>query len=87
MDASKWIKSLSDFDHPHNVLFFDPPYYALDLYQTIYTEVFNSGLKMKLIMEGCSQKTMKLTQFLEKFPGHTKVFEKGTSYFVIYDIG
>lgn len=82
------IKWLSEFDYESDFnlcIFFDPPYELIELYEEVFKLVSESKSRLKLVMEGCAQKTLPLDQFLEKFPNHSKVFQKGTSYFVIYD--
>ena len=60
---------------PNSVVFFDPPYEKLDLYESFFTRI--DSLKTKpslLVVEGCEQKTMPLVDFQKKFPGSFKVF-------------
>lgn len=86
-DALKWITSylenkIAEFDL---IVFYDPPYEDVQGYESVYKLVSESDTPVKLILEGCQQKTMKLEKFLEKFPGEEKTFKQGTSFFVIYD--
>lgn len=70
----------------NSVVFFDPPYEKLDLYESFFTTV--DSLKTKpslLVVEGCEQKTMPLVDFQKKFPGSFKVQSQGTSFFVLYE--
>jgi len=85
-DASKWLSQNLVVDHTlETILFYDPPYEDIKGYEQVYKQVTESNCRVKLIFEGCTQKTMPLKEFESKFPGAVKTFKQGTSFFIIYD--
>lgn len=85
-DASKWLKeNLALLGGDELIIFYDPPYEDIKGYEQIYQIISEQKISCKLIMEGCTQKTMKLDDFTTQFPGASKSFKQGTSFFMIYD--
>lgn len=86
-NAVSWLaKNHSLLQGKELFLFFDPPYEDLDLYESFFKLINEVELSARIIVEACEQKTMKLSDFKEKFGEGTKVYQKGTSFFIIYDL-
>ncbi|MAX67897.1 MAG: RsmD family RNA methyltransferase [Bacteriovoracaceae bacterium] len=67
-------------------IFVDPPYEKRELYEGIFNFFSNSSFPPKLILEACEQKTMKIDEFQKRFGEADKIFQQGTTYFIIYDL-
>ena len=85
-DYLKWLTCfLSGLDDTKEVfIFFDPPYDLITGYKEVFKLLKESGFKGELVFEACSQKTMKMDEFNNLFPGAYKTFKQGTSFFNIY---
>ena len=79
-------ESLDKYDSKSLIIFFDPPYELLELYESFFYFIFQSKISAKVIVEACEQKTMPLVKFQELYGEANKTFKQGTSYFAIYDI-
>lgn len=85
-DYLKWLEKFlaSEAVTRDLVIFFDPPYEDVRGYEKIFSLIHSTEFEGSLILEACQQKTMKLEQFNTKFPGASKTFKQGTSFFNIY---
>lgn len=86
-DVVKWLKLfLSKRAHLAEdvIIFCDPPYQLLKIYEEVYRLIEESEFAGLFVFEACSQKTMPMNDFDKKFPGSFKMFKQGTSFFKLY---
>ncbi len=67
------------------ILFFDPPYEKIDLYEKFFNFLNSIEFVGKVVIEACQQKTMPISKFENQFGSAEKIFKQGTSYFAIYN--
>lgn len=91
-DFDKWLKNffkeyeiLSDEKKSSFILFFDPPYEKVDLYEKFFTLLKENSFKGIAVVEGCRQKTMPLEDFIIKFGEPDRNYQQGTSFLYLYD--
>lgn len=91
-DCFKWLESYQEIyeslppDKKNNtVLFFDPPYEEVKLYEKLSSLSLGSWFKGALWIEACRQKTMVESQLEQLFENTQKVYRQGTSYLVVCD--
>lgn len=86
-DFSKWLNQNKEIldNSSRLIVFFDPPYEKIDLYEKFFEFFKNENLNVKLIIEACQQKTLSLKDFEERFGVYDKCYKQGSSFFVIYD--
>jgi len=79
-------KFLKSYEVKENsVLFFDPPYEKLSLYE-IFAELFKQFSNARVIIEFCRQKTMEESKFIEIFGKPERSYQQGTSFLYVYDL-
>ncbi|MCT4641374.1 MAG: RsmD family RNA methyltransferase [Bacteriovoracaceae bacterium] len=79
-------KSLKQIDLKYyNFIYFDPPYEKKTLYEFFFEFIKDSNFNGKCLIEGCEQKTMKLSEFYSYFGTPNKIFKQGTNFLLVYD--
>lgn len=77
------LKSAISFEN--SIIFFDPPYEQLDLYDKFSKWLKNTELiNCRVIIEFCRQKTMKQELFENIFGKPDKSYQQGTSFLSVY---
>lgn len=92
LDFSKWLinyfltyESLSAEEKESHILFFDPPYEKLDLYEKFFHLLKENNFKGIAIIEACRQKTLSEKDFQEKYGEPDRNYQQGTSFLYLYD--
>ncbi|MGK0367994.1 MAG: 16S rRNA (guanine966-N2)-methyltransferase [Thermoproteota archaeon] len=81
-DCIKWIKQNSKVINSDTILFFDPPYEMLELYQIFFDEISTLEHGFTLLIEADTQKSFPVKD-LEKRFDITKIFSQGSSYMAL----
>lgn len=91
-DIKKWLVSFfqlyATFDLQKQqsfILFFDPPYEKIGLYEDFFTLLKQENFKGLAIIEACRQKTMSQEEFIHKFGEPDRNYQQGTSFLYLYD--
>jgi 16S rRNA (guanine966-N2)-methyltransferase len=69
------------------ILFFDPPYEKLKLYEEFFDIVEDLRFNGLIVVEACTQKTMSIKDFEAKFSKADKIYKQGTSFFALFRKG
>lgn len=92
IDILKWLDKFhlfySELTHEEQgviILYFDPPYEKIDLYEKFFSAISELNFRGVLIAEACRQKTMPQEQFEKKFGPPTRNYKQGTSFLFLYD--
>lgn len=92
MDISKFLiqfqsyyENLNDDEKTQVMLFFDPPYELVKLYDLIFEFTTKIDFKGILITEACRQKTMLEEDFSKAYGIPTRIYKQGTSFLNVYD--
>lgn len=91
-DFTKWLtnfflsyENLSSEEKESYILFFDPPYEKVELYNQFFELVKNNKFKGTVIVEACRQKTMPQEQFSQTYGEPDRNYQQGTSFLYLYD--
>lgn len=91
-DFSKWLndffikyESISVEEKESYILFFDPPYEKVDLYNQFFELVKKNNFIGTVIVEACRQKTMTQEEFSKTFGEPDRNYQQGTSFLYLYD--
>lgn len=69
------------------ILFFDPPYENISLYESFSSWIKSNDLsKHKIVIEFCRQKTMSLEKMQLLFGIPDRIYQQGTSFLTVYDL-
>ena len=92
LDFEKWLKQFfqdykaySDEKKSSFILFFDPPYEKVQLYEKFFKILKENSFSGIAVVEACRQKTMKLEEFNQKFGEPDRNYQQGTSFLYLYD--
>lgn len=91
-EFQKWFKDFIAFyseldleEKERIILFFDPPYEKVQLYEDFFKFVQQDKFVGVAIIEACRQKTMKEEEFIKKYGEPTRNYRQGTSFLYLYD--
>jgi 16S rRNA (guanine966-N2)-methyltransferase len=91
-DAIKWLSTALSLvmqsaqeNEMSVILFFDPPYEEISLYEKFFEQVKSQQFRGIVIVEACRQKTMVQDEFEERFGKADKIYKQGTSFLYLYD--
>lgn len=84
---SKLITRSTFEEDSEYILFFDPPYEKLKLYEEFFDIVENLRFNGLVVVEACTQKTMSIKDFEAKFSKADKIYKQGTSFFALFRKG
>ena len=92
VDISKFLKDFKDYyldldqeEKSRVMIFFDPPYEKIDLYDLIFNSLSKISFSGVLITEACRQKTMSEEDFSNAYGVPTRIYKQGTSFLYVYD--
>lgn len=92
VDISKFLKDFKDYyldldqeEKSRVMIFFDPPYEKIDLYDLIFNSLSKISFSGVLITEACRQKTMSEEDFSNAYGIPTRIYKQGTSFLYVYD--
>ena len=84
---SKLLTKSTLNENSEYILFFDPPYEKLKLYEEFFDIVKNLRFNGLIVVEACTQKTMSIKDFEAKFSKADKIYKQGTSFFALFRKG
>lgn len=87
MNYEKWLDFFFETykQDQESILFFDPPYERISMYEDFFNKVQENNFKGIVIVEACRQKTMAQKEFESLFGKPDRNYQQGTSFLYLYD--